>query len=216
MPAPLAALEASTSAVAPVASLPKVDIAENRIIKQVAGLRPFRRSGFVLRAESLGDKTVIHNYGHGGCGITLSWGTANMALRLALETPHGTALMAPGVYAFDRCEVSTRCVLTTTTPVGAFRGAGRPEATAALERAVDLFAAEIGMDPAALRRRNLLPRFTSPFTSLTGAVYDSGDYPAALDRVLAAALFFSIFPVIFYLLIQRYIVAGLSAGAVKG
>ena len=107
--------------------------------------------------------------------------------RLALETPHGTALMAPGVYAFDRCEVSTRCVLTTTTPVGAFRGAGRPEATAALERAVDLFAAEIGMDPAALRRRNLLPRFTSPFTSLTGAVYDPGDYPAALDRVLAAA-----------------------------
>ncbi|MBN9023800.1 MAG: FAD-dependent oxidoreductase [Rhizobiales bacterium] len=91
LPAPLAALEASTSAVAPVASLPKVDIAENRIIKQVAGLRPFRRSGFVLRAESLGDKTVIHNYGHGGCGITLSWGTANMALRLALETPHRRA-----------------------------------------------------------------------------------------------------------------------------
>ena len=62
-------------------SLPKVDIAENRIIKKVAGLRPFRRSGFVVRAESLGDKTVIHNYGHGGCGVTLSWGTANMARR---------------------------------------------------------------------------------------------------------------------------------------
>lgn len=106
--------------------------------------------------------------------------------RLAMETTHGTALMAPGVYAFDRCAVSTRTVLTTTTPVGAFRGAGRPEATAALERAVDLFAAEIGMDPADVRRRNLLPRFTSPYTSLTGAVYDSGDFPTALDRVLAA------------------------------
>ena len=106
--------------------------------------------------------------------------------RLAMETTHGTALMAPGVYAFDRCAVSTRTVLTTTTPVGAFRGAGRPEATAALERAVDLYAAEIGADPAAVRRRNMLPRFTSPYTSLTGAVYDSGDYPAALDRVLAA------------------------------
>lgn len=74
-----------------VATLPKVHIAENRIIRKVAGLRPFRRSGFVVRAESLGDKTVVHNYGHGGCGVTLSWGTAHMALKLALETPHRDA-----------------------------------------------------------------------------------------------------------------------------
>jgi hypothetical protein len=83
--------QSSTPATRPVATLPKVDIAENRIIKTVAGLRPFRRSGFVVRAETVGDKTVIHNYGHGGCGITLSWGTANMALGLALETPHREA-----------------------------------------------------------------------------------------------------------------------------
>lgn len=86
----LAAAE-TTPAAPPVVSLPKVDIAENRIIRKVAGLRPFRRSGFVVRAETLGDKTVIHNYGHGGCGVTLSWGTAHMALRLALETPHRRA-----------------------------------------------------------------------------------------------------------------------------
>jgi carbon-monoxide dehydrogenase large subunit len=78
-------------------------------------------------------------------------------------------------------------VVTNTTPVGAYRGAGRPEATAAVERAVDLFAAEIGMDPAEVRRRNLLPAFTEPLRSKGGALYDSGDYPAALDAVLTAA-----------------------------
>lgn len=89
---PLRGVRAANAAPpARVASLPKVDIAENRIIKKIAGLRPFRRSGFVVRAETLGDKTVVHNYGHGGCGVTLSWGTAHMALRLALETPHRRA-----------------------------------------------------------------------------------------------------------------------------
>ncbi|HEU5271241.1 MAG TPA: molybdopterin cofactor-binding domain-containing protein, partial [Jatrophihabitans sp.] len=74
-----------------------------------------------------------------------------------------------------------------TTPVGAYRGAGRPEATAAIERAMDLFAAELGLDPAEVRRRNLLPPFTEPIKSKGGAQYDSGDYPAALETVLAAA-----------------------------
>jgi D-amino-acid oxidase len=72
-------------------SLPRVDIAADRITRRIAGLRPFRPSGFVVRAERLGEKTLIHNYGHGGCGVTLSWGTADMAARLALETPHRQA-----------------------------------------------------------------------------------------------------------------------------
>lgn len=101
--------------------------------------------------------------------------------------PMLTALMAPGVYDIERLETSYVSVVTNTTPIGAYRGAGRPEATAAIERAMDLYAAEIGMDPAELRRRNLLPPFTEPITSKGGAEYDSGDYPAALDRVLAAA-----------------------------
>ena len=91
VPASLARAQDSVPASVPVTTLPKVDIAENRIIKEVAGLRPFRPSGFVLRAESFGDKTLIHNYGHGGCGVTLSWGTANMAVKLALATPHREA-----------------------------------------------------------------------------------------------------------------------------
>ena len=72
-------------------SLPRVLASENRLIRTVAGLRPYRPSGFVVRAERLGEKTVIHNYGHGGAGVTLSWGTAKLALDLALAQPHRTA-----------------------------------------------------------------------------------------------------------------------------
>src|SRR3954469_11331427 len=101
--------------------------------------------------------------------------------------PSLTLLMAPGVYDIPVLETSFESVVTTTTPVGAYRGAGRPEATAAIERAVDLFAAELGMDPADVRRKNLVAPFAEPWRSKGGALYDSGDYPAALDAVLAAA-----------------------------
>jgi carbon-monoxide dehydrogenase large subunit len=101
--------------------------------------------------------------------------------------PSLTALMAPGVYDIPKLATSFRSVVTNTTPMGAYRGAGRPEATAAIERAVDLFAAEIGMDPVEVRSRNLIAPFTEPHTSSGGAVYDSGDYPAALQAVLDAA-----------------------------
>jgi carbon-monoxide dehydrogenase large subunit len=101
--------------------------------------------------------------------------------------PYLTILMAPGPYAFPRAEAIATSVVTNTTPVGAYRGAGRPEATAAVERAIDLFALEIGMDPADVRRKNLLPPFTEPHETSFGAVYDTGDYAAALDKVLAEA-----------------------------
>ena len=101
--------------------------------------------------------------------------------------PSLTILMTPGPYAFPRAEAAGTSVVTNTTPVGAYRGAGRPEATAAVERAIDLFAAEIGMDPAQVRRKNLLPTFSEPHKTAFGAVYDSGDYAAALDRALGAA-----------------------------
>src|SRR5215475_191264 len=68
--------------------LPRVQVSNDRVIRSVAGLRPFRTSGFALRADRMGEKTVIHNYGHGGCGITLSWGTAKQAVDLALAQPH--------------------------------------------------------------------------------------------------------------------------------
>ena len=95
-------------------------------------------------------------------------------------------MMAPGTYDIAHVESSARSVMTTTTPVGAYRGAGRPEATAAIERAVDLFAAEIGMDPAEVRFRNLLAPFTEPHSNGHGAIYDSGDYAAALQMALDA------------------------------
>ncbi|MBZ5727888.1 MAG: FAD-binding oxidoreductase [Acidobacteriia bacterium] len=60
--------------------LARVRVAPDRVIRTIAGLRPFRPSGFVVRGEKAGDKVVIHNYGHGGAGITLSWGTAQLAV----------------------------------------------------------------------------------------------------------------------------------------
>ena len=101
--------------------------------------------------------------------------------------PSLTILMTPGTYAIPRAEAVATSVVTNTTPVAAYRGAGRPEATAAIERAIDLFAAEIRADPAQVRRKNLLPRFTEPHTTAFGAVYDSGDYPAALELALETA-----------------------------
>ena len=76
--------------------------------------------------------------------------------------PHLTALMSSGVYAIPKIEASSRSVATNTVPISAFRGAGRPEATQAIERAVDLLAAEVGIDPAEIRRRNFIPKDAFP------------------------------------------------------
>ncbi|HEY3687398.1 MAG TPA: xanthine dehydrogenase family protein molybdopterin-binding subunit [Streptosporangiaceae bacterium] len=100
--------------------------------------------------------------------------------------PALTCLMAPGVYDVPRLSARARAVVTNTTPISAYRGAGRPEATAAIERAVDMFAAEIGMDPAEVRRRNVVPPEAFPFQTKGGALYDSGAYAEALDLVLEA------------------------------
>jgi carbon-monoxide dehydrogenase large subunit len=107
--------------------------------------------------------------------------------RIGAFLPALTILMCPGPYAIGRAEAVATSVVTNTTPVGAYRGAGRPEATAAVERAMDLFAAEIGADPAEVRRKNLLPAFTDPQTTAFGATYDSGDYGGALAAALDAA-----------------------------
>jgi carbon-monoxide dehydrogenase large subunit len=107
--------------------------------------------------------------------------------KLGAFLPSLTILMAPGPYAIPRAEAVARSVVTNTTPIAAYRGAGRPEATAAVERAIDLFAAEIGMDPADVRRENLLPEFTEPHETAFGATYDTGNYVAALDLALDRA-----------------------------
>ncbi|HEX4903721.1 MAG TPA: molybdopterin cofactor-binding domain-containing protein, partial [Acidimicrobiales bacterium] len=101
--------------------------------------------------------------------------------------PFLTRVMASGVYEIPEVQFNARSVITNTTPTVAYRGAGRPEATAAIERAIDLFAAEIGMDPAEVRRRNLVPADAFPYTTPTDTVYDVGDYERSLDLALDAA-----------------------------
>jgi carbon-monoxide dehydrogenase large subunit len=98
--------------------------------------------------------------------------------------PNLTGLCSSGPYAIPRIEVDATSVVTNTAPIGAYRGAGRPEAAQAVERAMDLYAAEIGADPAEVRRRNLIPSDAFPYDTATGAHYDSGDYVRALDMVL--------------------------------
>jgi carbon-monoxide dehydrogenase large subunit len=100
--------------------------------------------------------------------------------------PNLTVLLASGVYAIPRIEVEGRSVVTNTTPMTSFRGAGRPEASQAIERMIDLYAAEIGMDPAELRRKNFIPKDAFPYTTPTGAAYDSADHEAALELALGA------------------------------
>ena len=107
--------------------------------------------------------------------------------RVSSYLPNLTRLMHPGVYRIARTRCRARSVLTNTVPMMAYRGAGRPEATAAIERAIDLFASEIGMDPAEVRRINLIPPDAFPYTTTAGTVYDSGDYERALDLALEVA-----------------------------
>ncbi len=101
--------------------------------------------------------------------------------------PFMTRPMASGVYAIPKIECRTTSVVTNTTPIGAYRGAGRPEATYAIERAIDMFAAAVGLDPVVVRRANLIPEFHEPHTTVMGQEYDVGNYAGALDKVLAAA-----------------------------
>ncbi len=94
--------------------------------------------------------------------------------------PGGTRRMAPGNYQFPAMEFHVAVAVTNTTPMGAYRGAGRPEATALLERLVDQAAIELGIDPIVLRERNFLADDVYPFTSIGGNVYDSGRYKLPL------------------------------------
>ncbi|MDP9296396.1 MAG: xanthine dehydrogenase family protein molybdopterin-binding subunit, partial [Actinomycetota bacterium] len=125
-----------------------------------------RRDGTIvgLRAEVLADMGA-----YPGHGIFL---------------PPLTHQMASGVYRIPRITFRGRSVVTNSTPIAPYRGAGRPEAAAMIERAVDLLAAELEMDPAEVRRVNMIGGDAFPHTTATGAVYDSGDYAGALDAAL--------------------------------
>ena len=112
-------------------------------------------------------------------------GAYNMLLTAAVPTL--TMLMANGTYDIPAIRATLTEVFTNKTPTDAYRGAGRPEATYFLERAMDMLARELEMDPADVRRKNFIQPSQFPFTTQTGTVYDSGDYEKALDRALEAA-----------------------------
>ena len=101
--------------------------------------------------------------------------------------PAGTRRMSNGTYRFTGIQFDVAVATTNTTPTGAYRGAGRPEATALLERAVDHAALVLGIDPIELRRRNLLTDDVFPFTTLTGITYDTGRYAFPLDEAARLA-----------------------------
>lgn len=127
------------------------------------------------------DGKVTHYQLHAiqDCGYFAEMGT--------ILAPFMTRPMSSAVYAIPNIECRTTSVVTNSAVTTAYRGAGRPEATAAAERAMDLFAAELGLDPAEVRRMNLIPKFMEPHTTAVGQTYDVGDYETALDKALDAA-----------------------------
>jgi carbon-monoxide dehydrogenase large subunit len=115
---------------------------------------------------------------------------ADLGAFLAATTamvPNGTPFMLNGPYRVQAVESQVVGVFTNKVPTGAYRGAGRPEATYILERTIDRIAHELGFDPAEVRRCNFISQEDFPYKTVTGAQYDSGNYQAALDRALELA-----------------------------
>jgi carbon-monoxide dehydrogenase large subunit len=133
-----------------------------------------------LAAKKDGTITGLRAKVWAGLGAYLS--TASTGIPTIL---HG--LMLSGTYKIPNIHEDVFGMFTNTTPVDAYRGAGRPEATFIVERLVDLLAAELKTDPAELRRKNFIPPFTEGHTVATGLVYDTGNYDGALDKLMKMA-----------------------------
>jgi aerobic carbon-monoxide dehydrogenase large subunit len=103
------------------------------------------------------------------------------------QVPLFARYLAPGPYDIPDLKITTDMVVTNRAPTGSYRGAGRPEAAYAIERAMEAFARACELDPAEVRRRNFIPADRMPYRTATGALYDGGDYAAALDRALELA-----------------------------
>ena len=116
--------------------------------------------------------------------------TANLGAYLQLLTaivPTLTVLMATGCYDLKNLDIECSGVFTNTMSTDAYRGAGRPEATFFLERAMDLVAQRLGLDPAEVRRKNFVRKEQFPYPTATGLLFDSGDYETTMDKALAAS-----------------------------
>lgn len=130
-----------------------------------------------MAATQAGKVTAIRGKVFAGLGAYLS--TAGPGIPTIL---HG--LMYCGAYAIPNARADVYGVFTNTTPVDAYRGAGRPEATFLVERLMDKMAAALNIDPVELRRKNLIPKFENGYTIPLGLTYDSGDYEGALNKAL--------------------------------
>jgi carbon-monoxide dehydrogenase large subunit len=120
-----------------------------------------------------------------GLKVTL---LANMGAYLQIITPGVPLLgmfMYPAIYKMDSYDFTCTGVFTNKTPTDAYRGAGRPEATYAIERIIDELAAEIGMEPMELRKKNWITHDEFPYTTIAGLTYDTGNYEAATEKALA-------------------------------
>jgi len=133
-----------------------------------------------LALTSNGNILGVRVTGFGNLGA-YSAGVAPLPLSL------NVAKNIASVYRTPLIEVDIKCVVTNTTLMGAYRGAGRPEANYFMERLMDRAAAEMGIDRVALRRRNLVKPAQIPFAAANGLTYDSGNFPAILDKALERA-----------------------------
>jgi carbon-monoxide dehydrogenase large subunit len=131
-----------------------------------------------LALDRNGNFLAVRLTGYGNLGAT--YGAPGPSTRNAVRN-------TLGVYKTPLIEVSTKCVFTNTTPVGAYRGAGRPEANYYMERLVETAAAETGIDRVELRRRNHIPPEAMPYNSPNGTTYDSGDFTNLLSKALKLA-----------------------------
>jgi aerobic carbon-monoxide dehydrogenase large subunit len=131
-----------------------------------------------LALDRDGNFLAVRLTGYGNLGAT--YGAPGPPTRNAVRN-------TLGVYKTPLIEVSVKCVFTNTTPVGAYRGAGRPEANYYMERLVDVAAAEMGIDRVELRRRNHIPPEAMPYKAPNGTTYDSGDFTTLLNDALALA-----------------------------
>ena len=131
-----------------------------------------------LALDRDGHFLAVRLTGYGNLGAT--YGAPGPATRNAVRN-------TLGVYKTPLIEVSTKCVFTNTTPVGAYRGAGRPEANYYMERLVEAAAAEMGIDRVELRRRNHIPPEAMPYKAPNGTIYDSGDFTNLLNEALQLA-----------------------------
>ncbi|HEX3885121.1 MAG TPA: xanthine dehydrogenase family protein molybdopterin-binding subunit [Stellaceae bacterium] len=131
-----------------------------------------------LALDGEGNFLAVRLTGHGNLGAT--YGAPGPSTRNAQRN-------TLGVYKTPLIEVNTKCVFTNTTPVGAYRGAGRPEANYYMERLVDAAAREMGIDQLELRRRNHIPPEAMPYKSPNGTTYDSGDFTNLFDQAVTLA-----------------------------